>query len=97
MAAGRRRDRALQPRNDQDRPLSIPGQRDPLPLAAARDNPHPGTATTLTPGLVESHAVRVARPVRAGGLGKRTGGDADTAPQADPTGWDAWVASRSPA
>jgi hypothetical protein len=29
--------------------------------------------------------VRAARPVRAGGLGKRTGGNADTAPQADPT------------
>jgi len=30
--------------------------------------------------------VRAARPVRAGGLGKRTGSNAGTAPQADPTG-----------
>lgn len=29
--------------------------------------------------------MRVACPVRAGGLGKRTGGNTDTAPQADPT------------
>ena len=28
--------------------------------------------------------MKIARPVREGGLGKRTGGNADTAPQADP-------------
>src|SRR3954453_11864662 len=33
----------------------------------------------------EPDAVRAARPVRAGGPGKRTGGNTGTAPRADPT------------
>src|SRR5215467_13586453 len=77
-----------------------------IDTGAAR-SPAPGRGQGQPPSRYSYHSdartrgepdgVRVARPVRAGGLGKRTGGDADTAPQADPTGWGAWAASRSPA
>src|SRR5205807_4372046 len=47
----------------------------------ARDSSHQPTEARGEPD-----AVKVARPVRAGGLGKRTWSNPGTAPQADPTG-----------
>src|SRR2546428_10268277 len=67
VAAGAGRDHTLQSGFGSDHPISVPRRPHPHPVAPQREGSYQSTEARGEPD-----AVKVARPVRAGGLGKRT-------------------------
>ena len=74
------RDRVVQPRNGAGHPIPMARQHDPQPLDPAQ--PAPRRQELWRARCGESRT-----PGSASGLGKRTGSNPDTAPQADSTDW----------
>ena len=77
----RGRDRTVQPRDDTDHPVPLPGQQDPQPLGPRCLN-HTRRQKPWRARCVETRTAG-----SASGLGKRTGSNPGTAPQADSSVW----------
>src|SRR5215472_9262893 len=86
------RDHAVQPQGDSHYPVSLAGQPDPDTMAE-----HAARGRTRHTGLTrgEPDAVRIARPVRRGGPGKRPGENPEPRPGSTPTATCPPTAARS--